>query len=411
MLRENVAHRTQLRPPLPLSARLAASLLGRIRTGSLELSFEGGQVVRLARSESPTARMHIRRPLTLLRRCLLRGAVGFAESYAAGDWDTPQLARLLSLLAQNLDHLNGAARLAPGLWLDRVRHRLRRNSRRGSRRNIRAHYDLSNDFYRLWLDESMTYSSALFEDPVSAAAEQLPCAQQRKYERILELTQARPGGRILEIGCGWGGFAHSAAKRGVNVTGITLSRAQLAWAQTRIDDTALPGKVELRLQDYRDVQGQFDHIVSIEMLEAVGEAYWPGYFATLATTLKPGGRAVLQVIVIDDARLERYRKQPDFIQMHVFPGGMLPSRQRLQQLAAAAGLDWVMDQPFGRHYAKTCELWDQSVTHHEQRIRDLGFDDAFLRRWHYYLRYCQAGFELGMIDVLHIALQKPAHAG
>jgi cyclopropane-fatty-acyl-phospholipid synthase len=410
MLRENVAPRTQLRPSLPFSARLAASLLGRIRTGSLELSFEGGHVVRLARSESITARMHIRRPTALLRRCLLRGAVGFAESYAAGDWDSPQLARLLNLLARNLEHLTGAARLAPGLWLDRVRHRLRRNSRRGSRRNIRAHYDLSNHFYRLWLDESMTYSSALFEDPLSAAADQLPGAQQRKYERILALTQARPGERILEIGCGWGGFARSAAARGVDVTGITLSRAQLAWAHEHASAAALPGKVELRLQDYRDVQGQFDHIVSIEMLEAVGEAYWPGYFATLATTLKPGGRAVLQVIVIDDARLERYRKQPDFIQMHVFPGGMLPSRQRLQQLAAAAGLDWVAEQPFGLHYAKTCELWDQSVTHHEQSIRELGFDDAFLRRWHYYLRYCQAGFELGMIDLLHIVLQKPAHA-
>ena len=410
MLRENVAHRTQLRPTLPLAARLIASLLGRIRTGSLELSFEGGQVVRLARTEAVIARMHVHRPLALLRRCLLRGAVGFAESYAAGDWDTPQLARLLNLLAQNLEHLNSAARLAPGLWLDRVRHRLRRNSRRGSRRNIRAHYDLSNDFYRLWLDESMTYSSALFEDPASAAVDQLPRAQQRKYERILELAQARPGERILEIGCGWGGFAHSAAARGVDVTGITLSEAQLAWARARSADAALPGKIELRLQDYRDVRGQFDHIVSVEMLEAVGEAYWPGYFATLATTLKPGGRAVLQVIVIDDARLERYRKQPDFIQMHVFPGGMLPSRQRLRALAAAAGLDWVAELPFGQHYAKTCELWDQSVTRHEQRIMELGFDAVFLRRWHYYLRYCQAGFELGMIDVLHIVLQRPDHA-
>ena len=410
MLRENVAHRSPLRPALPLAARLVASLLGRIRTGSLELSFDGGQVVRLARAGAVTARMHIHRPLALLRRCLLRGAVGFAESYAAGDWDTPQLGRVLTLLAQNLDHLTGAARLPPALWLDRVRHRLRRNSRRGSRRNIRAHYDLSNDFYRLWLDESMTYSSALFEDPLSAAADQLPGAQQRKYDRILELTQARRGETILEIGCGWGGFARRAAARGVNVTGITLSRAQLAWAQARTGDVALPGRVELRLQDYRDVQDRYDHIVSVEMLEAVGEAYWPGYFATLAKTLKPGGRAVLQVIVIDDARLERYRKQPDFIQMHVFPGGMLPSRQRLQQLAATAGLEWTVDHAFGRHYARTCELWDQSVTHHEQRIGELGFDDAFLRRWHYYLRYCQTGFELGMIDVLHIALQKPAHA-
>jgi len=407
MLRENVAQRSPLRPALPPAARLAASLLARIRSGSLELSFEGGQMLRLARTEAPCARMHIRRPLSLLRRCLLRGAVGFAESYVAGDWDTPQLARLLSLLAQNLDHLTGAARLAPGLWLDRLRHRLRANSRRGSRRNIRAHYDLSNDFYRLWLDPSMTYSSALFDDPASAGADELPAAQQRKYRQVLALSGAQPGDRVLEIGCGWGGFAHAAAALGIDVTGITLSRAQLDYARTRLAAAPLPGSVELRLQDYRDLQGQYDHIVSIEMLEAVGEAYWPDYFATLRRTLRPGGRAVLQVIVIDDARLERYRKQPDFIQMHVFPGGMLPSRQRLQQLAADAGLDWECERAFGRHYARTCELWDQSVTHHQQAIRELGFDDAFLRRWHYYLRYCQAGFELGMIDVMHIALRKP----
>ena len=410
MLRENVAQRSPLGPALPPSARLAASLLGRIRSGSLELSFEGGQVLRLARSDSPCARMHIRRPLALLRRCLLRGAVGFAESYIAGDWDTPQLARLLSLLAQNLDQLSGAARLAPGLWLDRLRHRLRANSRRGSRRNIRAHYDLSNAFYQLWLDPSMTYSSAMFEDPLNAAGDELPAAQQRKYEQVLALSGARPGDRILEIGCGWGGFALAAAARGVHVTGITLSQAQLSYARARMAAATLPAAVDLQLQDYRDLQGQYNHIVSIEMLEAVGEAYWPGYFETLARTLRPGGCAVLQVITIDDARLERYRRQPDFIQMHVFPGGMLPSRQRLQQLAAGAGLDWEHAHAFGRHYARTCELWDQRVTHQEQAIRELGFDDAFLRRWHYYLRYCQAGFELGLIDVMHIALRKPAHA-
>ncbi|MGD2074421.1 MAG: cyclopropane-fatty-acyl-phospholipid synthase family protein [Gammaproteobacteria bacterium] len=410
MLRETLAPRQQLCPGLPLSARLIARLLGRIRAGTLELSFDGGCAVRLVRTETPRARVHIRRPLALLRRCLLRGAVGFAESYMAGDWDSPQLVRLLGLLAQNQHQLSGAIRLAPGLWLDRLRHRLRANSRRGSRRNVRAHYDLSNDFYRLWLDPSMTYSCAVFEDPATGAAAELPRAQQRKYAQILGLTQARTGERILEIGCGWGGFAHAAAERGVNVTGITLSPAQLAYAQARLAGTALPGQVELRLQDYRDIQGRFDHIVSIEMLEAVGEAYWPEYFATLARSLRPGGRAVLQVIVIDDARLERYRRQPDFIQMHVFPGGMLPSRQRLKQLAAAVGLCWQLDRSLGLHYARTCALWDQDVTRHEQHIRSLGFDDAFLRRWHYYLRYCQAGFELGMIDVLHIALRKPPDA-
>jgi cyclopropane-fatty-acyl-phospholipid synthase len=408
MLRENVAQNSALTPRLSAAARITLAIFGRIENGALEISFDAGQVVRVGASEPPSACMHIRRPLALLRRGLFRGAVGFAESYVAGDWDTPQLGRALAVLARNLPHLTGAARLSPGLWLDRVRHRLRSNSRRGSRRNIRAHYDLSNDFYRLWLDDSMTYSSALFDDPLSATAQHLPQAQQAKYRQILELSGARPGQHILEIGCGWGGFALAAAARGVDVTGITLSPAQLEHARQSAAAQTLPGRVDLRLQDYRDLDGQFDHVVSIEMLEAVGEAYWPGYFATLARTLKPGGRAVLQVIAIDDARLEHYRRQPDFIQMHVFPGGMLPSRERLQRLAQDAGLGWSSDRGFGLHYAKTCELWDQTVTQQQQAIRALGFDDAFLRRWHYYLRYCQAGFQLGTIDVLHIVLQKPA---
>ncbi len=407
MLRENVANGGPLRPPLPLSARLLAARLGRIRTGSLQLSFETGHTLHIGDPDQPVARMHIRHPLRLLRRGLLRGAVGFAESFVAGEWETPNLARVLATLAQNLDHLVGSTPVAPGLWLDRLRHRLRVNSRRGSRRNIRAHYDLSNAFYELWLDESMTYSSALFEDPLLASVDELAAGQQRKYARILELSGAKPGDQILEIGCGWGGFACAAAQQGVAVTGITLSPAQLDFARRRLAMAPLAAAVDLQLQDYRDVQGNYDHIVSVEMLEAVGEAYWPDYFATLASRLRPGGRAVLQVIVIDDARMERYRKQPDFIQMHIFPGGMLPSCERLRHFAHAAGLRWQSDERFGLDYAKTCEIWDQNVTKKEKRIRELGFSPAFLRRWHYYLRYCQAGFELGMIDVMHIVLQRP----
>ncbi|MGD2111996.1 MAG: cyclopropane-fatty-acyl-phospholipid synthase family protein, partial [Gammaproteobacteria bacterium] len=404
MYNENVAQRAAVRASLPLPARLLHSLFERIATGNLELRFAGGQVCRIRRSATPAAQLHIRRPYALLARALLRGPVGFAESHIAGDWESPDLAALLRLLAQNQQAIARVARTAPGLWLDRLRHRARANSRRGSRRNIRAHYDLSNDFYRLWLDPTMTYSSALFRDPRTSSFHQLPAAQERKYRRMLELTGARTGDHLLEIGCGWGAFACAAASEDIRVTGITLSPAQLDYATSRIEQAGLQDRATLRLQDYRDVTGQYDGIVSIEMLEAVGENYWSVYFDTLRRSLRPGGRAALQVIVIDAAREARYRRQPDFIQMHIFPGGMLPTRARLQALARAAGLEWVEDQAVGSHYARTCALWDQRVEQVEDRIRDLGFDDAFLRRWHYYLNYCQVGFELGMIDVLQLAL-------
>jgi cyclopropane-fatty-acyl-phospholipid synthase len=404
MLNENVAQRA---PGLSIPARLLLNLFERIDTGNLELRFAGGQTRRIRRSATPAAQLHIYRPYALLTRALLHGPVGFAESHIAGDWDSPDLAALLRLLAQNQQAISSVAATAPGLWLDRLRHRARTNSRRGSRRNIRAHYDLSNDFYRLWLDPSMTYSSALFEDPRTSSYYELQTAQERKNLRMLELTGARPGEHILEIGCGWGGFASAAASHDIRVTGITLSPAQLHYATHRIEQAGLEERVTLRLQDYRDVTGQYDHIVSIEMLEAVGEAYWSVYFDTLKRSLRPGGRAALQVIVIDAAREARYRRQPDFIQMHIFPGGMLPSRERLQALAKAAGLEWLEDHAVGAHYARTCALWDQRVEQAGDAIAELGFDGDFLRRWHYYLNYCQVGFELGMIDVLQLALRRP----
>lgn len=408
MLHENVAQRAGSRPALSSSIRLLLNLFERIDTGNLELRFANGLIQRIRRTATPAAQLHIRRPVALLARVLLRGPVGFAESHIAGDWNSPDLAALLRLLAQNQHAIARVTCTAPGLWLDRLRHRSRANSRRGSRRNIRAHYDLSNAFYRLWLDPSMTYSSALFEDPRTSSYHQLQPAQERKYRRLLELTGARAGDHVLEIGCGWGGFACTAASRDIRVTGITLSPAQLHYAERRIEQAGLGERVSLLLQDYRDVTGHYDHIVSIEMLEAVGESYWPVYFDTLRRRLRPGGRAALQVIVIDAAREARYRRQPDFIQMHIFPGGMLPSRERLQALASGAGLEWLSDDALGVHYARTCALWAQRVEQAGDAIHQLGFDDAFLRRWHYYLNYCQAGFELGMIDVLQLALRRAA---
>ncbi|GAB4349318.1 MAG: cyclopropane-fatty-acyl-phospholipid synthase family protein [Gammaproteobacteria bacterium] len=350
----------------------------------------------------PSATLRIHRPAPLMRQLLLRGAEGFAESYLDGDWETPGLRSLLQVLALNaerLSHLESGSTLAR--WRDRAQHLFRRNSRRGSRRNIAYHYDLGNDFYRLWLDETMTYSAACFERP----GEDLAAAQRRKIERMLALTGARPGDHLLEIGCGWGGFAIAAARAGCRVTGITLSTEQLAWARRAVHEAGVEDRVELRLQDYRDLDERFDHIVSIEMFEAVGERYWPGYFQTLKRCLKPGGRAAMQVITIDEACFERYRESADFIQLHIFPGGMLPSIPVFDDHAARAGLRPVRRDTFGADYAETLRQWDQRVHAATHRIEAQGYDERFLRLWHYYLAYCEAGFRTGRIDVMQVALE------
>jgi len=286
--------------------------------------------------------------------------------------------------------------------VDRLQHRWRRNHRRGSRRNIAFHYDLGNDFYRLWLDPGMTYSAALFAEP----GEPLEAAQGRKYQRVLDRLGARPRAHILEIGCGWGGFAEHAARQGFRVTGITLSREQLAFARKRIAAAGLEDRVELRLQDYRDVNERFDHVVSIEMFEAVGEQYWQTYFETVQRALKPGGRASLQVITIDAARYEAYQREADFIQKYVFPGGMLPSVPAFDAAAQAAGLVAHEREFYGRDYADTLRRWDASVCANRHGIAALGFDERFLRLWRYYLAYCEAGFRTGRIDLMQVALAR-----
>jgi cyclopropane-fatty-acyl-phospholipid synthase len=300
----------------------------------------------------------------------------------------------------NEEHLlaSGTGRLSR--WLDRLQHRRRRNDRRGSRRNIAFHYDLGNDFYRLWLDPGMTYSAALFAE----TGEPLEAAQTRKYQRILDRLDARPGQHILEIGCGWGGFAEHAARQGYQVTGVTLSREQLAHAQERIATAGLSDRVELRLQDYRDLTGTFDQVVSIEMFEAVGEQYWPAYFEMVRRVLAPGGRASLQVITIADGIFAQYRRGTDFIQKYVFPGGMLPSVPAFDAAARAAGLA-VVDRAFhGLDYADTLRRWDAAFCAARDRVADLGFDERFLRLWRYYLGYCEAGFRTGRVDLMQVAL-------
>ena len=399
---ENVERRM---PAAPATGGLATQwllgLLGRLRCGRLTVHTEGDASHPLLGEQSgPAASLAIRRPWRLAARVLGRGDLGLAEGFVAGDWDSPHPAQALQVLAMNEEHLlaSGTGRLSH--WIDRLQHRRRRNDRRGSRRNIAFHYDLGNDFYRLWLDPGMTYSAALFAE----TGEPLEAAQTRKYQRILDRLDARPGQHVLEIGCGWGGFAEHAARQGYRVTGVTLSREQLAHAQERIATAGLSDRVELRLQDYRDLTGTYDQIVSIEMFEAVGEQYWPAYFETVRRVLAPGGRASLQVITIDDGLFEQYRRGTDFIQKYVFPGGMLPSVPAFDAAARAAGLA-ISDRAFhGLEYAETLRRWDVAFCAALERVAGLGFDERFLRLWRYYLGYCEAGFRTGRIDLMQVAL-------
>lgn len=330
-----------------------------------------------------------------LRRILTGGDVGFSDGYIAGDWSSPDLVGLIALCAENVTRLQRTMDgFAPVRLFNRVRHILRRNSKRGSQRNIAFHYDLGNDFYRLWLDRSMTYSSACAIRP----GETLEQAQQAKLDRIAELLDLHGAERVLEIGCGWGALAAHLAPRCASVTGVTLSREQLVLAEARCAE--LPDDaVDLRLQDYRDVDERFDRIVSIEMLEAVGEAWWPTYFDKLRTCLAPDGTALLQVITIREDRFKSYRSGSDFIQHYIFPGGMLPTRTIIEQQAEDAGLALVAVETFGQGYADTLAEWRRRFTAADSHVAALGFDARFRRLWEYYLCYCEAGFRTGTIDV------------
>lgn len=378
----------------------------RLAFGSLLLRF-GDSGARLFQGPfaGGTVEIRIERPLRFLLRLLARGEIGFAESYMEGDWSTTDLPGLLDLLNLNAEHLSTAVE-GPA-WsrrLDRLVHRLRDNHRRNSRRNIARHYDLGNDFYRLWLDPGMTYSSAVFKDP---AREPLESAQARKYERLLDWLDARPGESLLEIGCGWGGFAEAAARRGLRVTGVTLSREQLAHAQARIAAAGLAERVDLRLQDYRDIAGSFDHAVSIEMLEAVGEAYWTTYFQQLRRLVRPGGRIAIQVITLHEDDFPRYRRCADFIQLYIFPGGMLPSPDRLETEVRAAGLIPLASRWHGSDYGETLRRWRRAFLAAEEPVARLGYGARFRRMWDYYLAYCEAGFDSGTIDLAQVLLQVP----
>ena len=390
--------------PVPAAARALFQLLSRMRLGRLTLVTPGGNTLQFGQGE-PHARMRLNN-WGVCTASLARGDIGFAESFIAGDWQTDQLATLMKVLLANRQAIESAIY---GRWWGqlayRLRHLLNRNSKAGSRRNIHAHYDLGNAFYALWLDPSMTYSSALFgSDP----ARSLQQAQEAKYQRILDQLALQPGARVLEIGCGWGGFAEQAARQGVHVTGLTLSTEQLAWAQARLAKAGLTSMADLRLQDYRDEQGRYDAIVSIEMFEAVGESYWPTYFETLRRCLKPGGRAVIQTITIDDSLFERYRKGTDFIQQYIFPGGMLPCPGGFAASASRAGLSLEQGFSFGPDYARTLAQWGEAFRAQWPSIAAQGFDAPFARTWAFYLAYCEAGFAQGATDVMQFTLRAPA---
>jgi cyclopropane-fatty-acyl-phospholipid synthase len=342
-----------------------------------------------------------------MRAALKSGDIGFAESYIDGDWTTHDLVRLLGFFVANRDSAEDAIYGSfIGRLAYRIRHLLNRNTRTQSKKNIHAHYDLGNDFYALWLDRTMTYSSALFvrrADPHEiASTEELEQGQHAKYGRVLDELQLPPGARVLEIGCGWGGLAEAAARRGLAVTGLTLSTEQLDYGRNRLAAVGLGG--DLHLRDYRDENGQYDGIASIEMFEAVGQAYWPSYFATLKRCLKPGARACLQTITIADRLFDRYRAGTDFIQQYVFPGGMLPSPSAFRTQAEAAGFDVINECRFGHDYARTLVTWRAAFQARLDDVRALGFDDRFVRIWDFYLAYCEAAFARENTDVIQYTL-------
>ena len=379
-----------------LGARLAPRLV-RLAGWELRVTLPGGEVVTIAgRRDGPQGAIVLNN-WRALARLALAGDIGFAEGYVAGDWTSPDLLALLRLAARNLRSLaraNEGSRLMRAL--ERLRHFGRVNTRRGSRRNIVAHYDLGNAFYALWLDPAMQYSAGLY----SQAADTLELAQAAKLARVAALLRLEGGEAVLEIGCGWGGLAERlASHHGARVTALTLSPAQRAWASQWVCASGVAERVQVRLQDYRDVGGVYDRIVSIEMVEAVGEARWPAYFEVLRARLAPGGRAVLQVITIADDRYQAYRRTPDFIQKHIFPGGFLPSPSALRREIAGAGLTLTHAETFGDSYARTLADWRARFLAHWPQIEALGFDERFRRLWSYYLAYCEAGFLEDAIDV------------
>ena len=383
---------------MTIASHLVLKALDRLSAGRLTIRLPDGTTRAFGSTGAEPAAEVVVKDWRLFRRVLLDGDMGFAEAYMDGYCDSPELPKLLALFVANekvlgkVVHSNIFQNIALKLM-----HWQRDNSREGSKRNIHAHYDLGNNFYRLWLDPTMTYSSALYD---GQKGKPLDVAQADKYDRILAQLGAKQGDSILEIGCGWGGFAEAAARRGMRVTGITISKEQLAFARERLEKAGLADRVDLQFCDYRDIKGSYDHIVSIEMIEAVGERHWPEYFSALKRHVSPGGSAIVQAIVIADDFFDGYRSRPDFIQTYIFPGGMLLSPQRIAEQCRRAGLKIAELYSFGLDYAHTLETWLHRFDGVADQVATLGFDERFRRMWRFYLAYCAAGFSTRRTDVL-----------
>ncbi len=388
--------------------RYFAQVLDMVRgmeCGRLDMRLPDGRVFRAeAKNPGPVAEIEIHNP-DAFARLIREGDLGFSDAYLDGWWSSPDLQAFMDLIHRGNDTVYDGF---PGMGLVRAYEKLRfwlqRNHRRQARKNISYHYDLGNDFYRLWLDDSMTYSSALFE----TGQESTEKAQAAKYASMIDQMGAKEGDHILEIGCGWGGFAEYAARhRGLRVTGLTISQEQINYARQRIENAGLSDRVEFKLQDYRDERGSYDGIASIEMFEAVGQKYWPVYFDTLRERLKPGRNATLQIITVADRRWEVYRRGIDFIQKHIFPGGMLPSPTILRQHVESAGLGVVHSREFGASYDITLRRWHQTFNDKWDQIAEMGFDDRFRRMWNFYLTSCAAAFDSQTVDVTQITVARP----
>lgn len=379
-----------------------------METGQLDIHLPDGRIFRIkGRRPGPVADLHIHNP-ECFSRLIREGDLGFSDAYLEGDWSTSDLQAFMDLIHMGAETVyDGFPGQALARAYERFRFWMQRNHRKQARKNISYHYDLGNDFYALWLDGTMTYSSALFQ----AGQNSLEQAQLAKYASMVDQMGVKPGDHILEIGCGWGGFAEYAAReRGLKVTGLTLSQEQFDYACQRIEKAGLSHMVEFRIQDYRDCPGQFDGIASIEMFEAVGQKYWPTYFNCIRDRLRPGAKATLQIITVADRRWEVYQKGVDFIQKHIFPGGMLPSPQALRTQVEQAGLNVVRSIEFGDSYDQTLRRWHETFNDRWEQIRGMGFDERFHKMWNFYLTSCAAAFKTGNCDVTQITVAHRATA-
>ena len=376
-----------------------------LKNGRLDFVMPDGRRFRAEdKAPGPVAEIHVHDD-DIFARLIRDGDLGFCEAYMEGGWSTPDLQAFMDLVhADNESVYDGFPGMGLVRFLEKVRHAMRGNSRRQARKNISHHYDLGNKFYSLWLDETMTYSSALF----ASGQESLEAAQRAKYASMVDRMGAEPGDHVLEIGCGWGGFAeYAAGERGLKVTGLTISQAQHDFAVARMERAGLSDRVEIKLQDYRDERGIYDGVASIEMFEAVGEKYWPVYFDTVRERLRPGRNATLQIITLQDRRFEMYRRSVDFIQKYIFPGGMLPSPSALREEVKRAGLQLVSTFEFGESYSQTLRRWHDVFNEKWDEVSKLGFDQRFRNMWNLYLTSCAGAFHFGNCDVVQITMQRP----